>query len=104
MGYEPGSNWFEKVSGKKLAVLFVLLFLGAFMLLQVILGFPIRDLFIKTTVTEEAVVVIKTGDTCTVETFDHTRKISDCPYSEGDILIVTYNKDNAGILSHQLKE
>ena len=103
MGYEPDSGTFEKISGKKLALLFGLIFFGAFMLLQAILGFPIRDLFIKETVTEEVKVVIKDGNHCIVETTDHPRRISDCPYNEGDMVIVTYNKDNAGIISYRLK-
>jgi hypothetical protein len=103
MGYEPDSSAFEKISGKKLALLFGLIFFGAFMLLQTILGFPIRDLFIKETITEEVEVVIKDGSDCIVEATDHPRRISDCPYDEGDIVIVTYNRDNAGIISHRLK-
>lgn len=47
VGYDPDrgdGGMFEKTSGKTLAILFGLAFLGAFMVLQVIWGFPIVDL------------------------------------------------------------
>lgn len=105
MGYEPGSDGgIAKMSGKKLAILFGLILFGAFMGIQVITGFPIIDLFVKESVTEETEVVFKQGNTCTVDTFDHPREIGDCPYEVGDHVVVTYNKDNAGIQSHSLAD
>lgn len=105
MGYEPGSDGgIAKMSGKKLAILFGLILFGAFMGIQVITGFPIIDLFVKEPVTEETVVVFKQGNTCTVDTFDHPREIGGCPYEVGDHVVVTYNKDNAGIQSHSLAD
>ncbi|MGI0005112.1 MAG: hypothetical protein ACREAI_01765 [Nitrososphaera sp.] len=107
MGYEPdgGGGMFEKTSGKTLAVLFGLAFFGAFMLLQVIWGFPIIDLFVKKTVTEDAKIAIKDGNVCIVETSDRTpRRIEDCPYSAGDPVTVTYSEGRAGIESHRPRE
>ena len=105
MGYEPESDGgIAKMSGKKLAILFGLMLFGAFMGVQVITGFPIVDLFVKESVTEETEVIFKQGTTCTVDTFDHPREISDCLYQVGDHVVVTYNKDNAGIQSHRLAD
>ncbi|HEX9678456.1 hypothetical protein [Nitrososphaera sp.] len=105
MGYEPESDGsIAKMSGKKLAVLFGLILFGAFMGVQVITGFPIKDLFVKESVTEDAKVVFKENGTCTVDTFDHPREIENCPYDEGDVVTVSYNKDNAGIQSHRLAD
>lgn len=106
MGYEPDSEGgaFAKMSGKKLAILFGLMLFGAFMGVQVILGFPVVDLFVKEAVTEEVLVGIKVTNTCIVDASDHTREIPNCPYEVGDRILITYNKDNAGILSHRLAD
>lgn len=103
MSFDSDSSLFEKMSGKKLATLFGLAFFGAFMLIQMVQGFPLRSLFIKETVTEEVDVTIKQGNVCVIETADHPREIQNCTYNVGDHLIVTYNKDRAGIESHRLK-
>lgn len=96
---------FEKTSGKTLATLFGLAFFGAFMVLQVIWGFPIIALFVKKMVTEDAKIAIKDGNVCIVETSDRTpRRIEDCPYSTGDLVTVTYSKERAGIESHRPRE
>lgn len=93
---------FEKTSGKTLAILFGLAFLGAFMVLQVIWGFPIVDLFVKKTVTEDVKIAIKDGSVCIVEPSDQTpRRIEDCPYSVGDLVTVTYSQGRADIESHR---
>lgn len=107
MGYEPESDGgsIAKMSGKKLAVLFGLIFFGAFMAIQMITGFPIKDLFIKESVTEEVLVSVKQADgTCVVDATDHLREIEGCPYQEGDRVMITYNKNNAGIESHRLAD
>lgn len=90
------------MSGKKIAILFGLMLFGAFMGVQVITGFPIIDLFVKESVTEEVQVEFKQDDRCIVSASDHPRDIEDCPYSVGDHVMITYNRDNAGILSHSL--
>lgn len=82
MGYEPESDGgsIAKMSGKKIAILFGLMLFGAFMGVQVITGFPIVDLFVKESVTEEVEVKFKQGTTCIVNASDHPREIEDCPY------------------------
>ncbi len=104
MAYEPESNGgsIARMSGKKLAILFGLAIFGAFIGVQVITGFPIRDLFIKESVTEEVLIEFKQENTCIVSASDHPREIEDCPYNVGDSVVITYNRDNAGILSHSL--
>lgn len=92
------------MSGKKLAALFGLMIFGAFMGVQVITGFPIVDLFVKESVTEEVEIEFKQEGTCIVSASDHPREIDDCPYNVGDIIIITYNRDNAGIESHSLAD
>ncbi len=103
MSYEPDDGgMFAKTSGKKLAILFGLVFFGAFVLLQVIQGFPIRDILIREKVTEERTIAIKQGNLCVVDTPDHPRNIENCPYNVGDKVIITYTKNSAAIDSHKL--
>jgi hypothetical protein len=109
VGYDldggSGGGMFEKMSGKTLAILFALAFFGAFMVLQVIWGFPIFDLFVKKTVTEDVQIAIKDGNVCIVETSDRMpRRIEDCPYSAGDLVTVTYDQGRVGIESYRPSE
>ncbi len=105
MSYGPDDEggMFARTSGKKMAALFGLVFFGAFMVIQMVQGFPIVDLFVKETVTGEFEVT-KVGDKCTIDTPDHTRTIENCPYNDGDIIEVTYNVERAGIESHRLAD
>ncbi|AIC14789.1 hypothetical protein [Nitrososphaera viennensis] len=105
MSYEPddgGGGMFAKTSGKRLAILFGLVFFGAFMLIQVVQGFPLRDILIRETITEERTIAIKQGNLCVIDTPDHPRNIDNCPYKVGDRVIITYTKNNAAIESHRL--
>jgi hypothetical protein len=104
MGFESDSSEFERMSTKKLAILFGLAFFGAFMLIQMIQGFPLFQLFTRQTVTEEVEVSLKNGDVCVIEPQDRQPKdIQDCTYNEGDTLIVTYYEGNTKLESHRLK-
>lgn len=104
MGYDSDSSEFEKISTKKLAILFGLAFLGAFMVIQMIQGFPLADLLFRHTITEEVRVSIKQGDICVVEPADNTPKnIDDCSYNMGDLLTVTYFNGSTKLESHSLK-
>jgi hypothetical protein len=103
MGYEynpPGNNY---ISGKKLAILFLVSIIGAIIFIQTLFGFPIANL-IRKEVTEEAKVVIKNEGTCVVETSDHPRSIPNCQYNIGDILIVTYKEGTEHIEKYELKD
>jgi hypothetical protein len=104
MGYESDSSEFERISTKKLAILFGLAFLGAFMVIQMIQGFPLAALLFRQTVTEEVSVSIKQGDVCVIEPADLTPKsIEGCPYNIGDTLIVTYYEGSTKVESHSLR-
>ncbi|MFL6315738.1 MAG: hypothetical protein ACJ72U_06835 [Nitrososphaeraceae archaeon] len=64
------------MSGKKLAILTVIVGLGAFIAVQAIFGFPIKDL-IRKSVTDEAKAVTKDQrGTCVVEPSDHRPRVS----------------------------
>jgi hypothetical protein len=64
------------MSGKKLAILTVIVGLGAFIAVQAIFGFPIKDL-IRRSVTDEAKAVTKDQrGTCVVEPSDHRPRVS----------------------------
>ena len=105
MGYGEDEGMLERMSGKAFPIIFGLLFFGAFMALQLIWGFPIIDLFVKKTMTEDAQIAIKDDKVCVVETSDRTpRRIQDCPYSAGDLITVTYSEGRAGIESHRPSE
>ena len=104
MGYESDSSESGRISTKKLAVLFGLAFLGAFMVIQMIQGFPLAQLLFRQTVKEEVRVSIKQGDVCVIETADSQPKsIPGCHYNIGDTLIVTYYNGSTKVESHRLK-
>jgi hypothetical protein len=104
VGFASDSSEFERMSTKKLAILFGLAFFGVFMVIQMIQGFPLFQLFTRQTVTEEVEVSIKNGDVCVVEPADRQPKdIQNCPYEKGDILIVTYYEDSTKLESYRPK-
>ena len=104
MSFPSDSSEFERMSTKKLAILFGLAFFGAFMLIQLIQGFPLRDIIFRQQVTEEVQVTFKNGEVCVVEPSDQQpREIHNCPYNVGDTLIITYTVNGAEVTSHSLK-
>ncbi len=105
MSYESDSSEFARISTKKLAILFGLAFLGAFMLIQMIQGFPLAEILFRQTVTEQVNVLIKQGDVCVVETQDgQPKSIQGCSYSIDDPLIVTYYEGSTDVESHRLNK
>jgi len=104
VSYPSDSSEFERMSTKKLAILFGLAFFGALMLIQMVQGFPLAQLFTRQTVTEEVPVSIKNGDVCVVEPADgQPKEIQHCVYKEGDVLVVTYYENNTKLESHRPK-
>lgn len=104
MGYAPDSSEFERMSTKKMAILFGLAFFGVFMVIQMVQGFPLAQLFTRQTVTGEVPVKIKQSDVCVVEPPDRQPKeIRPCPYDVGDVLVVTYYEGHTKVESHRLK-
>ena len=105
MGYESDSSEFARISTKKLAILFGLAFLGAFMVIQMLQGFPLAELLFRQTVTEEVKVSIKQEDVCVVEPADgQPKSIQQCPYNLGDTIVVTYYKGSTKVESHSLNK
>jgi hypothetical protein len=105
MGFESDSSEFARISTKKLAILFGLAFLGAFMVIQMVQGFPLAELLFRQTVTEEVKVSIKQEDVCVVEPADgQPKSIQECPYNLGDTLVVTYYEGSTKVESHRLNE
>jgi hypothetical protein len=105
MGFESDSSEFERISTKKLAILFGLAFLGAFMVIQMVQGFPLADLLFRQTTTEQVNVSLKQEDVCVVEPADgQPKSIQNCPYNVGDTLIVTYYEGSTNVESHRRNE
>jgi hypothetical protein len=104
MGYEDDdSSELAKISTKRLAILFGLAFFGAFMLIQMIQGFPLADILFRRTVTEQVSVSIKQGGMCIIEPADGQPKtIHGCPYNLNDSLIVTYYEGSTSVESYKL--
>jgi hypothetical protein len=105
MGYESDSSEFARISTKKLAILFGLAFFGAFMLIQMVQGFPLGEILFRQTVTQEVNVSIKQGDVCVIEPPDgQPKSIQGCPYNIDDPLVVTYYEGSTNVESHRLNK
>jgi hypothetical protein len=105
MGDESDPSEFARISTKKLAILFGLAFFGAFMLIQMVQGFPLGEILFRQTTTEEVTVSIKQEDVCVVEPPDgQPKSIHACPYNIGDRLIVTYYEGSTNVESHRPNE
>jgi hypothetical protein len=105
VGYESDSSEFARISTKKLAILFGLAFFGAFMLIQMVQGFPLAELLFRQTLTEEVKVSIKQEDVCVVEPADgQPKSIQQCPYNLGDTIVVTYYEGSTKVESHSLNK
>jgi hypothetical protein len=103
MEYESDSSEFARIPGKKLAILFGLAFFGAFMLIQMVQGFPLAALLFRQTVAEKVNVSIKQEDVCVIEPADgQPKSIPNCPYNIGDTLIVTYYEGSTNVETHRL--
>lgn len=91
---------FESLSMKKLALIIIA---AGVVIVFVISGFSAGNLF-RASITEEAKVLFKNQDgTCVVEGSDQVpRNISDCPYSVGDIVQITYKPEQPAVERHEL--
>jgi len=94
---------FSSMPGKKMALLAVIIIIGGFFGVQVMFGFPIKDL-IRNEVRDQVKVVTKSEGTCAVIGSDeHPRAIPDCQYKIGDTLIISYKQGMASVDKYQLK-
>jgi hypothetical protein len=110
MGYDAGfdsdsnTSIFQRISGKELAIIVIIIIIGGFFAVQAMFGFPIKDIFRKE-ITEETKIVLKDQQgTCVVEGSDQRpRGIPNCPYDIRDTLIVTYKQGTASIEKYHIK-
>lgn len=94
---------FGRMSTKKLAILFGLAFFGAFMVIQMVQGFPLATLISRQTVSEEVTVDIKEAGVCVVEPSDRQpKRIEECPYDLHDHIIISYYEGSTKVESHSL--
>jgi hypothetical protein len=86
------------MSPKILAIIFIG---GGILLVFALSGFQVTQLF-SPGITEEVVVSTKQAGSCIVEASDRIpREISNCPYEEGESIIVTYKAQQPSIESHR---
>ena len=88
-------------STKKLVIAFLVIGIGAFIILGVFV-FPVKNL-IREEITAEVKVINKNDGICVINTTDHPRGINQCPYQIGDSLIIKYKEGTSDIISHELK-
>ncbi len=91
------------VAGLSLGKLAIILIAAGVIIVFAISGFQARDVLFAPNITEETEVIIKEGTTCTVQAEDDVpRTINDCTYDVGDIISITYKREQPGILEHNL--
>jgi hypothetical protein len=84
-------------SPAKMAIIFII---AGIVIVFAILG-TATNIFVSST-TEEGVVEIKQADACVVQASDDIpRKISNCPYDQGQRISITYKPGQPTIESHR---
>ncbi|MEW5841503.1 hypothetical protein [Nitrososphaera sp.] len=92
---------FSDISFKKLAIIMIA---AGVVAVFAISGFQARNLFAPS-VTEEAQVILKQGDKCIVEGSDRVpREIQNCPYNEGDTVLISYKPQQPSIERHEPRQ
>ena len=85
-------------SPARLAILFII---AGVAIVFAIFGTSARSIFVSST-TEEGTVEIKQADECIVQASDGIpRKISNCPYEQGETISITYKPGQPNIESHR---
>ena len=101
-GGSDDASEFGKMSTRKLAILFGLAFFGAFMVIQMVQGFPLATLLTRQTTSEQVSVLIKSGSLCVVEASDgQPKEIPDCSYEQGDMIVITFYEGATKVESHR---
>jgi hypothetical protein len=92
------------LQGISLGKLAIILIAAGVVIVFALSGFQARDVFFAPNTTEETQVIIKDQQgTCTIQAEDDVpRTISDCPYSVGDTISITYKREQPPILEHHL--
>jgi hypothetical protein len=91
----------KSISPAKLALIFGV---AAVVIILVLLGSSLRNLF-SGSITDEAIVIIKEGNNCIVEGADEIpRTITDCSYNVNDTVLITYKAQQPAIEKHEIKQ
>jgi hypothetical protein len=93
------------LQGLSLGKLAIILIIAGVVIVFAISGFQARDVLFAPKITEETEVIIKDeqSNTCTVQAEDDVpRTISNCTYDVGDIISITYKREQPAILEHHL--
>jgi hypothetical protein len=92
------------LQGISLSKLAIILIIAGVVIVFAISGFQARDVLFAPNITEETEVIIKDNQgVCTVQAEDDVpRTISNCAYDIGDIISITYKREQPPILEHHL--
>jgi hypothetical protein len=92
------------LQGISLSKLAIILIIAGVVIVFAISGFQARDVLFAPNITEETEVIIKDNQgVCTVQAEDDVpRTISNCAYDVGDIISITYKREQPPILEHHL--
>jgi hypothetical protein len=92
------------LQGLSLGKLAIILIAAGVVIVFAISGFQAGDVLFAPNITEETEVIIKDQQgTCTVQAEDDVpRTISNCAYDVGDIISITYKREQPPILEHHL--
>lgn len=92
------------LQGISLSKIAIILIIAGVVIVFAISGFQARDVLFAPNITEETEVIIKDNQgVCTVQAEDDVpRTISNCAYDIGDIISITYKREQPPILEHHL--
>lgn len=92
------------LQGISLSKIAIILIIAGVVIVFAISGFQARDVIFAPNITEETEVIIKDDQgVCTVQAEDDVpRTISNCAYDVGDIISITYKREQPPILEHSL--
>jgi hypothetical protein len=92
------------LQGISLSKIAIILIIAGVVIVFAISGFQARDVLFALNITEETEVIIKDNQgVCTVQAEDDVpRTISNCAYDVGDIISITYKREQPPILEHHL--
>lgn len=92
------------LQGISLSKIAIILIIAGVVIVFAISGFQARDVIFAPNITEETEVIIKDDQgVCTVQAEDDVpRTINNCAYDVGDIISITYKREQPPILEHHL--
>ena len=82
-------------------IMVVIAIAGGVLIVFIISGFQIFTV-LAPAINEEAPVILKQNGVCIVEASDDVpRQINNCPYEQGEQIIITYKREQPPIESHR---